>query len=667
MQKKIIINPGRELTNQEINEIERKKIIFSTENIISSGHYDRFAGVRISGRTMGKYDDISCVMCKVKKIEDKENVYEIVYEETDSVKGLDREYREGVYKIQPFEEQLKYLQKTQLSNLLEDANVIEQIKAKHEEARKNSYFSTHEFSRYKQEKEFWKETLDILSNMNLIEKAQVEEITDDGSKRILSILKDVQKEEYMLVEMPCNIIVKFNENKLKFSECDSTKDRLFEETKEEVINKISKINTLLNLIPYHLQNKSHYTFLIPEKIYSIEELEKLIAEIEKIQLEDIDLDEISIEEIDGLIGSNKRNYVFESIVEKHDVEYILKRITNTNDNKLKKELMKIFSKKDGEYTEEQIEIVKKTLIELLKDEKGWEGNADVIAGFSKNFKSTLNFAEKMEILRMSIESHNNYCEHEEFPNLSGETYKNMREKKRQQHQISMKLSTLVNELFTGEEQSALAGELISQKDYQAMIMILKECEFDSKQMELPREDDKYSEISTEQKGKMVEELLKYRDDAPEGWLRGDKTYDLQYIDDYLKNEKQRIKTNAFKQIVSKKLFYIVERGAVEEPDEQQLKCFEDYREGIEAYIDVKEAINSIKKGKLHIDIPAKYMGLMIGKQGSNIKRLQEQIRSLIDGGDIKIILDQQKEGHIITLQEIQTFIEQQKTSELGEV
>ena len=228
MQKKIIINPGRELTNQEINEIERKKIIFSTENIISSGHYDRFAGVRISGRTMGKYDDISCVMCKVKKIEDKENVYEIVYEETDSVKGLDREYREGVYKIQPFEEQLKYLQKTQLSNLLEDANVIEQIKAKHEEARKNSYFSTHEFSRYKQEKEFWKETLDILSNMNLIEKAQVEEITDDGSKRILSILKDVQKEEYMLVEMPCNIIVKFNENKLKFSECDSTKDRLFE-------------------------------------------------------------------------------------------------------------------------------------------------------------------------------------------------------------------------------------------------------------------------------------------------------------------------------------------------------------------------------------------------------------------------------------------------------
>ncbi len=670
MHRKIIIKPGRELTEKEINMLERKKVIFSTRDISTSGHYDRFAGVRISPKTIGAYDNMSCLICYVRKTESQENEYEVVFEETDSVKGLDREHvggPAGGYNMTSLEKQLIHLQETALSELLKDANIIEQIKQKYEEERKSNYYSTHHFYGDEQRKIFWDETLDILSNIHLRDKAQVEEINDDGSKRLLSIIKDEKDKGYMLIEFPCKIVFKFNGNKLEFSKCVSSEGIIIEETRKSIINKISKINALLDLIPSYNQERYRYSFVMPEDISSEEELDRLMTEIEQTQLENIDIDELTIEEINALLGTYKSDYVFDSLIKEHDVEYILKKITNTNDNELKKRLMKSFSKKDGEYTEEQIEIVKKTLIELLKDEKGWEDNANVIARFSKNFKNTLNFAEKMEILRMSIESHNNYCEHEEFPNLSGETYKNMREQKRQQHQISMRLSTLINELFTDEEQSALLGELISQKDYQAMIMILKECEFDSKQMELPREDDKYSEISTEQKGIMVEELIKYKDKAPEGWLKYDKSYDLPYIVSYVADKKQKQKASALENIVSKKIFYIVERGLSYKSAEQQIKCFEDYREGTEAYIDIEEAINSISKGKIHIDIPEKYMGMMIGKQGSNIKRLQEQIKSSMESGDIKIILHPQKEGHVITLQEIEAFIEKQKTDELGEL
>lgn len=197
------------------------------------------------------------------------------------------------------------------------------------------------------------------------------------------------------------------------------------------------------------------------------------------------------------------------------------------------------------------------------------------------------------------------------------------------------------------------------------MMILKECEFDGKRIE--REGDKYSGISIEQKGIMVEELMKYKDDAPEGWLRYDKTYELPYIVNYMADKKQKQKTSAFEQIVGKKTFYIVGRGVVEESSKQQLKCFEDYREGIEAYIDIEEAINSTNKGKLHIDIPEKHRGMMIGKQGSNIKRLQERLKELMDGGDIKIILRPQKEGHVITLEDIEEFIEKQRAKEPEEL
>ena len=71
MQRKIIIKPGRELTDQEINMLERRKIIFSTQDIGTSGNYDRFAGVRISLRTTGACDHISCLMCKVRKIKNQ--------------------------------------------------------------------------------------------------------------------------------------------------------------------------------------------------------------------------------------------------------------------------------------------------------------------------------------------------------------------------------------------------------------------------------------------------------------------------------------------------------------------------------------------------------------------------------------------------------------------
>lgn len=42
MHRKIIIKPGRELTEKEINMLERKKVIFSTRDISTSGHYDRY-------------------------------------------------------------------------------------------------------------------------------------------------------------------------------------------------------------------------------------------------------------------------------------------------------------------------------------------------------------------------------------------------------------------------------------------------------------------------------------------------------------------------------------------------------------------------------------------------------------------------------------------------
>lgn len=670
MHRKIIIKPGRELTEKEINMLQRKKVIFSTQNISTLGHYDRFAGARIPSRIIGVYDNISCLICKVRKTESQENEYEVVFEETDTVRGLDRNHvggSGGGYNMVSLEEQLIHLQETALSELLKDTNIIEQIQQKYEEEGKGYYFSTHHFYGDEQRKIFWDETLDILSNIHLRDKAQVEVINDDGSKRLLNIIKDEKDKGYMLIEFPCKMVLEFNGNKLGFLKCVSSEGIKIEETRESVINKISKINALLDLIPSYNQERYRYSFVMPEDISSEEELNRLMTEVEKTQLENIDIDELTIEEINELLGLYKSDYVFDSLIKEHDVEYILKRITNTNDNELKKRLMKSFSKKDGEYTGEQIESIKKTLIELLKDENGWEDNANVIAGFSKNFKSTLSFAEKMEILRMSIESHNNYCEQEEIPNLSGETYKNMREQRRQQNQINMRLSKLINELFADEEQSALVGELINQKNYQAMMMILKECKFDSKKIELPREDDKYSGISNEQKSIMVEELIEYQDKAPEGWLRYDKSYDLPYIACYVADKKQKQKTSTLEKIVGKKIFYIVERGLVEKSAEQQLKCFEDYRDEIEAFIDIEEAINCTCKGKLHIDIPEKYMGMMIGKQGRNIKKLQERLKELMDGGDIKIILHPQKEGHVITLQEIETFIEKQKTSELGEL
>ena len=658
MQRKIIIKPGRELTDQEINMLERRKIIFSTQDIGTSGNYDRFAGVRISLRTTGACDHISCLMCKVRKIENQENEYEIIFEETDSVKGLDRKHvggPAGGYNMIPLEEQLRYLQETELAELLEDANIIEQIKEKYEEERKSNYYLTHRFYGDGQRKMFWNETLDILSNMHLREKAQVEEINDDGSKRLLSVIKDDKDEGYMLIEFPCKIVFKFNGNQLKFSKCISSDGKLIEETREDIIKKISKINTLLNSIPSYQQDRYTYSFVMPEDISSEEELDRLTTEIEQIQLENIDIDELSIGEINKLLGSYKSDYVFDSIIKEHDVEYILRRIKDTDDNELKKRLMKSFSKKDGDYTEEQIESVKETLIELLKDEKGWKDNASVIAGFSRILKDTLNFTEKMDILQMSIESHNNYCQHE---------YSGGNNERQQEEQIKMKISEMIDQMFTDEDQTTLAEELINSKNYQAMIMILKESKFVKKEeANNPSSIEKlgsFNGISNEQKNRIAEELIKYKEEAPRGWMKWSDFSDIPYIRDYLNDKRQRQKISAFEQIVGKKTFYIVGRGVVEESSEQQLKCFEDYREGIEAYIDIQEALNTTNKGKLHIDIPEKHMGMMIGKQGSNIKRLQERLKELMDGGDIKIILHPQKEGHVITLEDIEEFIEKQR-------
>lgn len=668
MQRKIIIKPGRELTDQETNLLERRKIIFSTVKTSTAGHYDRFAGASISSRTTGANDYISCLMCKLRKIENQENEYEIIFEETDSVRGLFRVQAGGPasgYNMRPLEEQLRHLQETELAELLEDTNIIEQIKEKYKEEKKGNYYSTHYFNYNEQRKSFWNETLDILSNMQLREKAQVEEINDDGSKRLLNIIKDnkdKKDEEYMLIEFPCKMVFKFKENQLEFSKCISSDEELIEETREDIIKRISTINTLINLIPPFRQSRYGYSFVMPEDISSEEELGRLITEIEQIQLENIDIDEISIEEINKLVDINKIDYVFDSIIKNHDVEYNLKRIKDTDDNNLKKRLMKLFSEKDENYTEEQIESVKETLIELLKDENGWKDNASVIAGFARNFKDTLNFTEKMDILQMSMDAHNNYCQYR---------YSEVSNILQQEEQIKMKISELIDQLFTDEEQTTLAEEIINQKKYQAMIMILKESEFvrqeEANNVSSIEKIGRFKGISNEQKNRISEELIKYKEEAPSGWMLWSNFSGIPYIRDYLKDKKQKQKMSALEQIAGKKTFYIVGRGVVEESSKQQLKCFEDYREETEAYIDIEEAINSTNKGKLHIDIPEKYMGMMIGKQGSNIKRLQEQLKELLDAGDIKIILHPQKEGHVITLEDIDEFIEKQKIKEQEEL
>ncbi len=653
MSRKIIIKQGRELTEDEINRLEIVKVIFSTYSDVEGGRIDRFAGVNMPQKTAGIYDNISCIMSKVRKIEGKENEYEITFEETNQVRGLDRVKVGGPgagYNMKPLEEQLNHLQKTELAELMKNTDIIEQIKQKYEEEKNNSsYYATYRFGDSEQRKMIQNEIFDILSMLHLREKAQVEEINNDESKKILNIIKDDKGEGYRLMEFPCKIIFSFHENKLRFSGTVSPEENTLEETRESIIDRILKINTLLDL--NYMSKRYLYSFTMPEIINSEEDFHKLITDMEQMQLENINVEKIPFSEIDTLLTESDSNGVFEVLIKKYDAETILNEITNTNDNELKKRLMEKFSQKNEIYTEEQEERIKRVLKELLEDENGWENNGNIIARFELMSKSTLSYDEKMNILQMSINSHNNYCSKIDDESIQ------------QRHQIVMSLSALINILFTGEEQIELVKDLVEQKKYQEMIMILRECS---------REDerDKYNRLPDEQKDIMAEELIKYHDDAPTEWKHPRyeyAPYGSLYIKEYISEKKEKQKMDAFEQIAEKKTFNIVERGIFNETTKQQILCFEDYRDNIEAYIDIEEASNNMSKGKLHIDIPEKYMGMMIGKQGSNIKRIQEQIKSLCKSGDVKIILHPHKDAHVITLKEVKDFIEKYQVNELGEM
>lgn len=58
---------------------------------------------------------------------------------------------------------------------------------------------------------------------------------------------------------------------------------------------------------------------------------------------------------------------------------------------------------------------------------------------------------------------------------------------------------------------------------------------------------------------------------------------------------------------------------------------------------------------------------MIGKQGKNIKSVEEQICKLLEIDNVRIILRPQKEGAVITLKQIEDTIDLLNKKETNEV
>ena len=149
--------------------------------------------------------------------------------------------------------------------------------------------------------------------------------------------------------------------------------------------------------------------------------------------------------------------------------------------------------------------------------------------------------------------------------------------------------------------------------------------------------------------------------------------------------KESIKSQRLERFMSKfrersldDVFSIVSEGGYEEkveiPKERFLECFrikkantQDHRQKIThtydvGYIDIEKAKSLIKNGKLHINLPEEYMGMMIGKKGSNIKRLQDDLGQMIgDERELKIILHSKTKEEIeIRLAQIKKAIDEQK-------
>ena len=76
-----------------------------------------------------------------------------------------------------------------------------------------------------------------------------------------------------------------------------------------------------------------------------------------------------------------------------------------------------------------------------------------------------------------------------------------------------------------------------------------------------------------------------------------------------------------------------------------------------------EARKRAKNGKLHLDVPEDIMGVIIGRQGSNIKRVTENLQE--KGIDLsKIILHPKSRDEIqITLDSIEKMVKEQRTQE----
>ena len=136
--------------------------------------------------------------------------------------------------------------------------------------------------------------------------------------------------------------------------------------------------------------------------------------------------------------------------------------------------------------------------------------------------------------------------------------------------------------------------------------------------------------------------------------------------------------NKFRERSLDGIFSIVPEGGYEEkveiPEGKFLECFrmrtantQDYRQNRShtddvGYIDIEKAKSLARNGKIHINLLEEYMGKMIGKKGSNIKRLQELLGQIIgNGNELRIILHAKtKEEAEIRLAQIQKAIEEQK-------
>lgn len=673
MQRKIILRPGRKLTDDEIKTLEKKIIVFSTvvteiPGEYSSGHYDRFAGVRISSHKIrdpeitGVCDNLSCLMSNV--IENTEYEYEISINESDSVPLYRKKFDKNIFSFRTAEEQLDEIKNTDLFDTLEDIDIVKKIKEKQEEAYKNrsSWDSTYEFKKVKQEKNFLESIIDEISKIGLREKAQVEEINDDGSKKILGIVRNNKKDGYKLLEFPIKLEFKLNGNQITFWEFKPSDCSSLDETKEEFINRISKINSLINSIPSYKQDKSRFSFVYPLKILSADECEKIILEIEQTHLENVNIREIPIEEIYDQLDESQGNWTVDGIINNTEVDDILKIFKDINDNESKKKMLGSFSKKDTKYTEEQVKEIQQILIELLEDGKGWKNNADMIAGFGKGFQDYLDFSERVKILQMSISAHNNFCKTLKFINLSDEVYWADRiYEERQNEKMAMPLSKLINQFFSKEEQGKLTEQLINQKNYQAMIMILKECKNYSYQSDI----NEYKEMSIDQKDQMAKTILKDKDKVKKEWPE----YKVPYISDYIDRIESEKKISAVKQTSGKDAFYLVDSSMEYEIDrdkfKNQIKCFSDYKKSIAGYIDVEKAMKKIKDGKLQIEVPKDFVGRMIGKGGENIKKIAAKLAELTGLKNVRILIsEKEKIENVVTFSQIKEAIKAISTKDI---